>query len=287
MTTNTKQPTLAFSTNAFTRHSLTDALNAIADAGFRAVEILADVPHAFVRTLTESDLRQIRQTLTNRKLAISNVNANCTFGYWKDAPPEAYFEPSLISPSDVHRNDRISLVNRTIEVAHDLGAQNVSITTGRCTGAIDPQKAAPRLSSALNDILTHAHKHNVNIGIELEPGLYLEFVEELRQWIAQLNHPRFGANLDIGHSVVNGERIDESILTLAGRIWNLHVEDLPGRKHYHTIPGDGSFDWQQLRRSLAAIDYDRFVTVELYTMVDDPHAAARRSYDFLSRVFTA
>ena len=284
--TNHPTPTLAFSTNAFTRYSLTDALNAIADADFSAVEILADVPHAFVSTLTESDLRQIRQTLTSRKLAISNVNANCTFGYWKDAPPEAYFEPSLISPNDVHRADRINLIKRTIEVAHDLGAQNISITSGRCTGAIDPEKAALRLSSALSELLDHADKHNINVGIELEPGVYLEFVDELRHWISKLNHPRFGANLDIGHSVVNGERIDESILTLAGQIWNLHVEDLPGRKHYHSIPGDGTFDWQQLKRALAAVDYDRFVTVELYTMTDDPHTDARRSFEFLTRVFT-
>ncbi len=280
-------PTLAFSTNAFTRHSLIDALNAIADASFTAVEILADVPHAYVPAMTAIELAEIRQTLAKRRLAISNVNANCTFGYWKDAPPEAYFEPSLISPNEKHRADRIDLITRTIDLAHDLGAQNISITTGRCTGAIDPVKAAPRLTSALERLLDHADRKEINIGIELEPGLYLEFVEELRQWIAKLDHPRLGANLDIGHSVVNGERIDESVLTLAGRIWNLHVEDLPGRKHYHTIPGEGSFDWQQLKRALTSVDYDRFVTVELYTQVDNPVAAAQKSNAFLREWFKA
>lgn len=277
--------TLAFSTNAFTRHPLTDALNAIADAGFPAVEILADTPHAFVPTLTDADRAEIRRTLKARKLRISNINANCTFGYWKDAPPEAYFEPSLISPNDTLRNDRIDLIRRTIDLAHDLGAANISITTGRCTGSINPQKAAERLRSALLPLLDHADRKNINIGIELEPGLYLEFVDELREWVGRLNHPRFGANLDIGHSVVNGERIDESVLTLAGRIWNLHVEDLPGRKHYHTIPGDGAFDWPQLKRALETVGYDRCLTVELYTMTDDPVTAARRSYAFLSQIW--
>ena len=47
------------------------------------------------------------------------------------------------------------------------------------------------------------------------------------------------------------------------RIWNLHVEDLPGRKHYHMIPGEGTFDWPTLKTALESIGYDRFLTVEL------------------------
>ena len=102
---------------------------------------------------------------------------------------------------------------------------------------------------------------------------------------ARLGSTRLGANLDIGHSVVIGEAIPDAIQTLAGHIWNLHVEDLPGRKHYHMIPGEGTLDWSLLRRSLDDIVYSRFVTVELYTHTADPHAAARKSYAFLSRIF--
>lgn len=276
---------LAFSTNAFTRFNLTDALNAIADAGFGAVEVLADAPHAFVNTLSESDVRQIRHTLESRKLQVSNVNANCTFAYWKDAPPEPYFEPSLISPSDKMRDDRIAMIKRTLAFAKQIGARNISITSGRCLGPVTPAIAKQRLIESLKPVLDEADKQQIDVGIELEPGIYLEFVHELREWIGELNHPRFGANLDIGHAVVNGERIDESIFTLATRIWNLHVEDLPGRKHHHTIPGDGTFDWQQLKRALRTINYQRGVTVELYTETTDPHRAARRSHEFLAPLF--
>jgi len=273
---------LAFSTNAFTRFSLADALAGIAGAGFSAVEVLADMPHAFVKTMTASDVADVRKALARNRLSVSNVNANCTFGYWKDAPPEAYFEPSLISPNDKHRADRMELIHKTIDFAHDIGATNISITSGRCTGDVSPDRAAIRLVDALRPLLDYADTRNVDVGIELEPGTYLEFVTELRDLIGQLNHPRLGANLDIGHSVVNGERIDESVLALARRIWNVHVEDLPGRKHYHTIPGRGSFDWAQLFSALRSVGYDRCLTVELYTMTTDPHGAARESYAFLN-----
>jgi sugar phosphate isomerase/epimerase len=276
---------LAFSTNAFTRFDLNTALTGIADAGFSAVEILADAPHADPRTFTDSDIAQLRRTLESKALRVSNVNANCTFSYWKDAPQEPYFEPSLLSPSDRMRQDRIDLIKRTLHLAREIGAPNISITSGRCLAHVTPADAVARLSEGLKIILDEADKRGVDIGIELEPGVYLEFVHELRDWIARLNHPRFGANLDIGHAVVNGERIDESVQTLAGRIWNLHVEDLPARKHYHTIPGRGTFDWVQLKDALTRINYKRGVTVELYTMIQDPHAAARESYAFLAPQF--
>ncbi|MCX5649619.1 MAG: sugar phosphate isomerase/epimerase, partial [Planctomycetota bacterium] len=38
---------LAFSTNAYTKHRLAEACERIAAAGYRAVEILADAPHAY------------------------------------------------------------------------------------------------------------------------------------------------------------------------------------------------------------------------------------------------
>src|SRR6478609_2143300 len=98
---------LAFSTNAYTRYSLIDALRGIRAAGFDGAEVLADVPHAYPGTVEAASLRR---ELDRLNLAVSNVNANCTFGYWKDAPPEPYFEPSLISPNSKHRQDRVALI---------------------------------------------------------------------------------------------------------------------------------------------------------------------------------
>ncbi len=278
---------LAFSTNAFTRFGLVDALRAIRQAGFAGVEILADVPHAYPAAIDDELIATIRRELDTLGLAVSNVNANCTFGYWKDAPPEPYFEPSLISPNPDHRRDRIHLIRRTIDFAAAINAPNVSITSGRMLGGMPPDRAAAQLRESILPLLDYADQHNVNIGIECEPGLFLEWAEELRQWIDDLGHPRFGANLDIGHSQVMGESIPQVVELLGDRIWNLHVEDIPGRKHYHMIPGEGTLDWTALRDALRRIGYQRFLTVELYTHTADPHTAAQRSFAFLRNLLDA
>jgi sugar phosphate isomerase/epimerase len=276
---------LAFSTNAFTRFPLGEAMRAIREAGFAGVEILADVPHAYPAAMDGELARNVVRDLQQTGLAVSNINCNCSFGYWKDAPPEPYFEPSLISPNPQQRADRAALVRRTIDFARDVGAANISITSGRCLGAMTPAKAAVQLAESLRPILDYADGRGVNLGIELEPGLFLEWAEELHDWIGRLNHPRLGANLDIGHSEVLGESVPAVVRRLAGRIWNLHVEDIPNRKHYHMIPGEGTLDWTGLRDALWDVKYDRFATVELYTHTADPHTAARKSFEFLHRLF--
>ena len=277
---------LAFSTNAYTRHSLEVALKGIKAAGFEGVEILADEPHAYPGTLDAPFTTSVVKLLDQTGLAVSNINCNCTFGYWKDAPPEPYFEPSLISPVAKYRQDRADLIVRTLQFAKDVGAPNISITSGRCLGGMPPDKAAAQFAESIRPILDRADALGVNVGIECEPGLFLEYIAELRDWIDRLGHPRFGANLDIGHSVVAGESIPDVVQMLGDRIWNLHVEDLPGRKHYHMIPGEGTgMDWAALRDSLRRIGYERFLTVELYTHTENPQEAADKSYGFLSRFF--
>jgi fructoselysine 3-epimerase len=166
-----------------------------------------------------------------------------------------------------------------------VGAKNISITSGRMLGGMPPARAAEQFERSMAAVLELADRFEMNVGIECEPGLFIEFVSELREWIDRLGHPRLGANLDIGHCQVIGESIPAAIELLGDRIWNLHVEDIPGRKHYHLIPGEGSIDWQGVKAALRAIDYRRFLTVELYTHTEDPQSAAAKSFGFLSGIF--
>ena len=274
---------LAFSTNAFTRFGLIEAIEAIAAAGYDGVEILADEPHAYPPKMDATLTRDVVAALARTKLAVSNINVNCSFGYWRDAPPEPYFEPSLISPIKRYREDRIAMIARAIEFAHDIGAKNISITSGRMLSAVDPPLAASHFKESIEEVLDLADRANIHIGIECEPGLYIEYVQELSDWIATIGSPHLGANLDVGHCQVIGESIPEEVRRLRGRIWNLHVEGMPGRKHCHIVPGGPSdtLDWTGLKQALREIGYDRFATVELYTMTADPHDAARRSLAFL------
>ena len=61
---------LAFSTNAFTRHPLPEALDAIAAAGYEGVEILADKPHWYPDLFNPAEAETLRQHLERLNLKI-------------------------------------------------------------------------------------------------------------------------------------------------------------------------------------------------------------------------
>jgi len=171
---------LAFSTNAYTRHSLVDALRGIRRAGFAGVEILADEPHAYPPKIDANLTDTVRRVLDETGLAVSNINGNCSFGYWRGAPPGPDFEPSLISPNPKHRADRSAMILRTLEFAKAVGARNISITSGRLLGGMPPTKAEAQFAESIRPILDRAEQLEVNVGIECEPGLYLEYIAAAR-----------------------------------------------------------------------------------------------------------
>src|SRR5689334_11396083 len=147
---------LAFSTNAYTRFPLLDALRGIKQAGFSGVEILADTPHAYPDAIDAALTSSVAKELQRLDLKVSNINCNCSFGYWKDAPPEPYFEPSLISPNPNHRADRTRLILEALEFARDVGAANVSITSGRMLVGMPPERAARQFAESIGPNLDRA-----------------------------------------------------------------------------------------------------------------------------------
>ena len=272
---------LAFSTNAYGRFSVKHAIADIAAAGYTGIELLADQPHIWPLTFTKAHAEKLRAQLDALGLRISNLNANCTFGYFRDAPPEPFFEPSLVSPLEKMRADRLVFIEMTLQIASWLGASNISITSGRLL--IPPADAWRVLVENLKRVCERAElAGGIRVGIETEPALFIETSAELAEVLSRVGSPLLGANLDLGHVYVSGESAADAVSQLKGRIWNVHIEDLPGRKHYHMVPGTGSYDFPAAYRALADAGYDRFATVELYTCAADPGGAARAALPALN-----
>ncbi len=276
----------AFSTNAYTRFRLPGALRRIRKVGFRAVEVLADKPHAYAADLTPRRVAAIARGLAKQGLEVSTVNANTACGFFSDAPPEPFFEPSFISPKPEWRRFRIDYTRRAIDLAAATNAAAVTVTSGRLLGPVNPARAEDLLLLALEAVLLHAERAGgVRVAIEYEPGLYVERAAELAALIDRLGHPLLGANLDLGHALLAGDGVSGAVKMLAGRTWSVHIEDLPGDKHYHLPPGEGDFPFAEAKRELAAAGYEGPLTWEIYTATADPDAAARKALRFSRRTW--
>lgn len=278
---------LAYSTNAYTQTDLKSALRSIAEIGYDGAEILCDHPHWLSHLVSNEEVAEIRQILDDSGLAVSNLNANTANGYFNPLPPENVFEPSLSSNNRTWRTWRIDYSIKTLYLAKQLGAHCISLTSGQPASGGDPASGIDIFVESLKPICEQAEKLGIRVGIEYEPGLLVESASELAEIINRVDAPCLGANFDIGHSFLCGESAQEAVALLEGRIWNVHVEDIHKRKHYHLIPGEGELPFKEYFQALKAAAYDDFLTVELYTYSHQPEDAGIRSLAYLNKLLAA
>jgi sugar phosphate isomerase/epimerase len=277
--------TLAFSTNAYTKFSLPDACDRIAAAGYKAVEVLADAPHAYPPEYSDHEAGRLKERLDALGLRCVAINGNTAMGYFRPFPKALTFEPSLLAPIEVHRQDRLAIIRRALALANRLGAPVVTITTGQPLSGEPSAVLGDRLREGLEQVVRAADLAGIDVAIEPEPGQFIETTAALKALLDEFDHPRLGANLDVGHARCAGDDPAASARALAGRLKHLHLEDIQGRRHFHLIPGLGEIDFAAIRRALEEVGYARAAAVELYTYPDEPDRAAQEAFRVLSPLF--
>jgi sugar phosphate isomerase/epimerase len=277
---------LAFSTNAYTRMSFGDAVGRIATIGYRGVEIMADVPHAWPAGLLDADKRAIRTALETHGLEISNMNAFMMKAVADARQP--YWHPSWIETDRHYRQIRVDHTRRCLTLARELGAPNVTTEPGGPVAPGDSWSQALRLFvEGLKPVAEHAEKEGVRLLVEPEPGLLIENADQFVELMDHIESPHVGLNFDVGHFFCVGDDVPATIRRLAPFIGHFHLEDIAAtRVHHHLIPGEGAIDFQAVFHAMRTIDYDGWVTIELYPYVDDPDAAATTAFHRVAAMLT-
>jgi len=105
---------IGFSSNAYTRKSLTYAIQSISDIGYDGIEIVLDIPHAFL-PLSESTFQNIQKCLEKCKITVTNLNANTVAGWYE---PKNYWYALL----DFEDPLEFSEIKNAIEQANQAAA---------------------------------------------------------------------------------------------------------------------------------------------------------------------
>ena len=269
-----------FSTNAFTKFSLPETIEMIADIGYEGLEIVVDTPHAFL-PLTSEKLKQIKHSLENKKLLISNINANTVLGWNLEKENDEKFEPSLSNKNETLRKWRVGYTKKAIEVAAELSAPSVCITSGIKNTEIFENEMT-QINKSLSEILEFAEKNSILICMEYEPGLLIEKSHDVFE--VSKNFKNLGLNLDTCHVEVLNEDFSKVIHKFKDKIFHTHISDCKNSIHYHLIPGYGEIDFEKIYSNLKEINYDGFLTAELYTYAEKPREAASETFIFLNNL---
>jgi sugar phosphate isomerase/epimerase len=269
-----------FSTNAFTKFSLPETIEMIADIGYEGLEIVVDTPHAFL-PLTSEKLKQIKHSLENKKLLISNINANTVLGWNLEKGNDEKFEPSLSNKNETLRKWRVEYTKKAIEVAAELSAPSVCITSGiKNMESIENEMTL--MNKSLSEVLEFAEKNSILICMEYEPGLLIEKSDDVFELSKSFKN--LGLNLDTCHVAVLNEDFSKVIHKFKDKIFHTHISDCKNSIHYHLIPGYGEIDFEKIYSNLKEINYDGFLTAELYTYAEEPREAASETFIFLNNL---
>jgi sugar phosphate isomerase/epimerase len=278
---------LAYSTNAYMRFDVFDALRRIAALGYRGVELMADTPHLWPTDTTPKYLDEVRAELDRLGLTISNINAFMMNKIGDKRQP--YWHPSWIEPDAAYRQIRIDHTIAALTMARELGAANITTEPGGPTGDGPSHRQAMELFvEMLKPVITHAENLGVRLLVEPEPGLLIERFEQYEELAERIDSPFLGLNFDVGHAFCVGQEPSEWVGRMARHTVHYHFEDIAAsRVHQHLVPGCGAIDFAGILHAIGAADYSGWLTVELYPYVDDPDAAGREAKAYLEKIATS
>ena len=265
---------LAFSTNAYLNHSFADAVTRLAGIGYRGVEIMADVPHAWPAYLLPEQKTAIRDSLTRNKLAISNINSFMMHAV--NDPRQKYWHPSWIEPDSHYRQIRIDHTMRSLTLAKELGAKQITTEPGGPLEGRSWTQCLKLFVEMLKPVVEHAEKEGVLLLVEPEPDLLIETADQYLEFVQHIQSPNLGLNFDIGHFYCVKDEPAPTVRKLKKHIRHVHLEDIAAtRVHHHMIPGEGAIDFGPVLTALKEIGYTDWVTIELYTCHENPDHAAK------------
>ena len=262
---------LAASTNTYHTYSLEDALQGIAAAGFKSVE-LTSVPG-----WTE----HVRRDADDEELA-----------YIKDQLRSNGLEAiSLSGHSDLVSEAGVEEFRKALRIAQSLGIHYVTTSTGghdaSSAGSLEDQRAS--FMQHIRPLADEAAGMGITICLETHGGLLATGVIS-QQLIDDIGKDNIGINYDPGNVIFyGGVRPEEDIQQSAAGIRHMHVKDQIGGKGVWHFPqtGTGEVDFGTIFQALDAVGFDGPCSVEIefqgepWPSLDDVNRAMAESYQFV------
>jgi sugar phosphate isomerase/epimerase len=269
-----------YSTNAFVKFSLVDAVARIARLGFKGVEIMADRPHLYPPDIDEAEFQRLRQALSAGDLKVTNLNSFTLF-----AVGDTYL-PSWIEAERPRREVRIRHTRDCLQLARRLGCTNISVPPGGPLSGASRREAERLFYAGLEEVIPLAEELQVRILVEPEPGLMIETTRQFQEFMRGVRSAAVGLNFDIGHFFCAGEDPRAAFETLFEWVGHVHLEDIAAtRVHQHLIAGQGVIRFADVLKHMRRLGYAGDISLELYPYVDAPEAAGRESLAFLKPIF--
>jgi len=271
---------LGYSSNAFKKHSIFEAVEKIGRLGFRGIEIMCKRPHVHSPDFGEEEWPRLKESIEEKNLKVINLNCLTLFGVGDGdrSSPTGYQEEDL--------QDRIDHTLQCLRLASYMGCRNISIPTGTPPQNLTREGFKELFRRRLEKVIPLAEELEVEVLVEPEPGLSGDNYGHFKGFMEEVGSSVVGVNFDIGHFYCLGEDPSASFEQMFQWIGHVHLDDIAqSRMHNHLIPGRGVIDFLEVFKTMERLGYDRDICLELYTYLDTPVEAGLEALNYILPVF--
>ena len=258
--------------------TLEDTCAHAAEVGYDGLELapftLAEDPS----TLTEADAERIGKVVRASGLAVTGL-------HWLLLKPEGLH---LTTPDDAVRERTVAFVQHLARLCAAMGGEVLvwgSPAQRSLEDGWDRGEATSRAADAVRAICEVAQESGVVVAMEPLPPSYTNFLasaEEGRAFLREVDHPACRLHLDVNAMSYEQAPIGDVIRASAADLHYFHANDpcLLG-------PGMGEVDYAPIREALADVNYDGWLSVEVFDYDPGPDRIARESLEYLRATFAA
>lgn len=274
---------LSFNTNCLQNLPLNRAIEETSKAGYEGIDLFYRDGHLHPYDVTQAQLDELNELFVTLPIKPVSLATGAPFLLSDDA-----FEPSLISPDEQARRERIDVIRTALEMASELSIPVVQFVSGIQQAGVSEEEATEMLTEGIRTCLKDAGE--VILVLEPEAPLpasmgggccFIETTSQAIPIIKEIDSPQFRLNMDITHVQCCEDDLLPSIADALPYTRHIHVADVKGKVHHHEIPGEGDINFHSVLEVLKEANYEHYLSVELHAHADEWKRALYQSREYL------
>jgi len=250
-----------------------------AQAGYKGIEI---APFTLVREGI-NDLSPIRRK--EMAATMKNAGLECAGLHWLLTPPPSGLHAT--TPDEEIRRKTWEYIGKLIDFCGDLGGPVMVFGSpqGRSTaGGLPLAEATKYLIDGLRRVADHAANRQVKILIEPLGHNQTDVVNTMGEAVKllhEIHHPAIQTMFDFHNTVDETELFHVIIAKHFRHIHHVHVQEMDGK---YLGSGNGVKDYVQAFQKLKNMNYDQWVSLEVFDFSPGPQIIAQESMQALRRI---
>jgi len=266
----------AMCNEAFESTPFVEQCRTLKRAGYQGIEIAPFTLAPDPLDITPEQRRIVRKTIVDEGLEFVGL-------HWLMVSPKGLH---VTTPDKSLRERSWRHIRNLIDLCGDLGDNGVMVFGSpqqrSTTGGMTREEATRNYIAGLAEVAPHAEEKGVTVLVEALPAAQSDVVQTLEEAVAivrEINSPGVRTMFDTHNAVDETEAHAVLVERYFEYLRHVHVNEIDGR-----YPGTADYDFATILGTLLRLNYQHWVSLEVFDFKPDAARIAQESLEHLTRV---